>query len=219
MDVKEVFEIIDKVTLPKGNIKPSFTTYHIYLTLHECSKGPSGRKALSNILGIGEGSVRTLIRRLYQIGLIYVDPVAGVLLTPTGLEVLKSLSDMMYLVGSFDLNHSEICSNCRIALTVLKDGVKLVEKIGGVLYVRDLIVKKGGVGGLILYYINGIFKIPNSKNIYDVVNQEFWRGLLKNSSIGDGDCVLASMCGRGDTNCLMYVVEAALDVIRGAINS
>lgn len=216
MDVKEVFDIIDKILLPKGNVKPGFTAYHIYLTLYECSKGPSGRKALSKILSIGEGSVRTLVRRLSEAGLIFVDSVAGVLLTSKGFEVLKVLSSRLVIVGSQDLISSDICARCRVSIALLKDGIKLVECVGGVLNVRDLIVKKGGIGGLILYYIDGVFKLPNSESLYDVTDQEFWRNLLKDYGVSDGDCVLVSICKNGDVNCLMYVVEAALEVVRGA---
>ncbi|MEM1813360.1 MAG: hypothetical protein QXT01_05160, partial [Sulfolobales archaeon] len=84
-------------------------------------------------------------------------------------------------------------------------------------YVRDLIVKKGGVGGLILYYIEGSFKLPDSYGLYEITNQEFWKNMLSSFKVVDGDCVLASICRRGDMNCLMYVVEAALDVLRGAL--
>ncbi|MEM1679996.1 MAG: hypothetical protein QXZ56_02040 [Sulfolobales archaeon] len=217
MNIKEVFNIVDEVVLPKGNVRPGFTSYHVYLTLNECAKTPLGRKTLSNILGIGEGSVRTLVRRLYNVGLIAVDPVAGVLLTEKGFEVLELLKNNVLMVGSFDFSDIELCRDCRISVVLLKNGVKLVEEVGGVLYVRDLIVKKGGVGGLILYYIEGSFKLPDSYGLYEITNQEFWKNMLSSFKVVDGDCVLASICRRGDMNCLMYVVEAALDVLRGAL--
>lgn len=217
MDIKDVFNIVNKVILPRGNVKPGFTAYHVYLVLHECFKAPLGRKTLSSILGIGEGSVRTLIRRLSEAGLVSVDPVAGVLLSSKGLEVLKLLNDKVIIVGSFDLSDSEICSNCRISITLLRGGVELVKSVGGVLYVRDLIVRKGGIGGLILYHVDGTFKLPNSKDLYDATDQEFWKRMLAGFNVNSGDCVLASICRVEDVNCLMYVVEAALEVVRGAL--
>lgn len=216
MSLEEVFNIIDKITLSKGNVRPSFTSYHIYLTLSECAKAPSGRKSLSNILGIGEGSVRTLIKRLSETGLITVDPVAGVLLTEVGLRILKALTNWLVVVGSFDLSDEEICRDCRISAVLLRDGIKFVKQVGGVLYVRDLIVKKGGIGGLIIYYVDGAFMLPNSHSLYKVTNQGFWRSLLGDLKIFDGDSILVSVCRKGDRNCLMYVFEAALDILRGA---
>ncbi len=216
MDLGEVFNIFDKVTLPKGNVRPGFTSYHIYLTLNECAKSPSGRKALSNVLGIGEGSVRTLVRRLSEVGLIAVDPVAGVLLTEAGFEVLRLLMSRLIVAGSFDLGYGEICRDCRMSAVLLRDGVRLVSQVGGVLYVRDLIVRKGGTGGLILYYVDGVFMLPNSYGLYKVIDQGFWRDILGGFKIFEGDSVLVSVCRKGDRNCLMYVVEAALDVLRGA---
>ncbi len=217
MGVEEVFKVIDKVILPKGNVKPGFTGYHVYMALAECAKGPSGRKVLSNVLGIGEGSARTLIRRLSEAGLIVVDPVAGVLLTDTGFEVLKSLRSRLYVVGDFDLSDGEVCRDCRISLVLLRDGVKYVERVGGVLHVRDLIVRKGGLGGLILYYIDGSLKLPDSNGLHEVTNQGFWKNLLRGLDIVGGDCILASICRKGDPNCSMYVVEAALDILRGVL--
>jgi len=208
--VKSVSDLL----APRGGVRPAFSKYHIYLTLTKLMfEGPLGRKQLSNMLGIGEGSVRTLIRRLINTGLVNVDPVAGVILTKEGLELAKYLLSKITVVGDVDVDHSELCSNCRVSTIVLRDGVKIVERVGGVLHVRDLIVRKGGNGGLIIYYVGSELKMPSPEGLYPVSMPHFWMDLLKGCELRDGDCILASLCYRGDRDCVRYVVEAALDII------
>jgi len=211
---KSLMKNINDVLAPKGGVKPAFSKYHIYLALTKLVfEGPLGRKQLSHMLGIGEGSVRTLIRRLLNAKLVITDPVAGVILTKEGLELAKYLVSRIIIVGDKEIDHNELCSNCKISLIVLRNGMKIIEKAGGVLYVRDLIVKKGGNGGLILYYIDNELKMPDTESLYPVSKSRLWEDLLKEHRLGNGDCILASLCHRDDRDCMKYVVEAALDII------
>jgi len=219
MDIKELFRIIDEVVSPRGYVKPGFSKYHIYLTLIELGfKGPLGRKSLTSILGIGEGSVRTLIKRLLSFELITIDNVAGVLLTEKGFKAFNLLRDVLVLVGSFDFSECELCRDCRLSIVILRRGVELIKLFGGVLAVRDLVVKYGGVGSVILYYINDGLRLPDSKELHSIDNRSVLVKLVEGFNISNGDSVLIAMCSKGDDNCLRYVVEAALDVIKVVSN-
>jgi len=219
MDIKELFRIIDEVVSPRGYVKPGFSKYHIYLTLIELGfKGPLGRKSLTSILGIGEGSVRTLIKRLLSFELITIDNVAGVLLTEKGFKAFNLLRDVLVLVGSFDFSECGLCRDCRLSIVILRRGVELIKLFGGVLAVRDLVVKYGGVGSVILYYINDGLRLPDSKELHSIDNRSVLVKLVEGFNISNGDSVLIAMCSKGDDDCLRYVVEAALDVIKVVSN-
>lgn len=72
---------------------PSFSDVHLKRMLFECSRGPVGRKRLVQILGLGEGSVRTVIKRLTEDGLLSSSK-AGHTLTSKG---KKTVSDLLKL--------------------------------------------------------------------------------------------------------------------------
>ena len=215
MNIKELFRMIDEVASPRGYVKPGFSKYHVYLALIELGfKGPLGRKSLASILGIGEGSVRTLIKRLLSFELVTIDNVAGVLLTEKGVKAFNLLKDVLVLVGSFDFNGCEFCRDCRLSIIILRRGVELIKLFGGVLVVRDLIVKYGGVGSIILYYINDGLRLPDSKELHSIDSGSVLIKLVEGFNISNGDSVLVAMCNKGDDNCLRYVVEATLDIVK-----
>lgn len=212
--IKDAIKTLDHAVRRKGGIKPEFGRYHVYLALELLVEGrPIGRKSLSKVLGIGEGSVRTLIRRLRELGLISVDPVAGVLITSLGVKLVEAVRSRLEIIGYADVDECSICGNCRIAAVLLRDGINDVRRTG-VLRIRDLIVKKGSDGGLIVFYINSEFRLPNSKELYRLERSEPLDSLLRERNIvlKDGDCILISMCRRGDVKCLMYVVETVFEV-------
>lgn len=49
---------------------PSFSDIHLVRTILLLSNGPLGRKRLVSELGVGEGSVRTILKRLWSDGLV-----------------------------------------------------------------------------------------------------------------------------------------------------
>lgn len=213
--LKEAIRVLNNVVERRGGIKPEFSRYHAYLALELLIDGkPMGRKSLSKALGIGEGSVRTLIRRLKEFGLVSIDPVAGVVITNLGLRVIGTINSRLDVIGYVDVDRCNICDNCRIAAVLLRGGVSDVMKVG-VLHVRDLIVRNGGRGGLILFYIDNELKLPNSKELHRVERLEPLNTLLsgRDVTLVNGDCIVASICLKGDEYCLMYVIEAAFEVL------
>lgn len=213
--LKEAIKVLNNVVERRGGIKPEFNRYHAYLVLELLIDGkPMGRKSLSKALGIGEGSARTLIRRLKEFGLVSIDPVAGVLITSLGLKVIKTINSKLNVIGCVDVDKCNICDNCRVAAILLKDGINDVMKVG-ILNVRDLIVRNGGNGGLIVFYIDNELKLPNSRELHRVERLEPLNTLLSERDITlvNGDCIVASICLKGDECCLMYVIEAIFEVL------
>ena len=57
-----------------GGPIPKFSDYHIWKTLDCLDKNnPIGRKKLSSMIGVGEGSTRTILGILQEHGLVDID--------------------------------------------------------------------------------------------------------------------------------------------------
>jgi predicted transcriptional regulator len=70
---------------------PSFTLFHLLAALELIAHKPIGRNKLAETMQIGEGSIRTIISRLKDAGLIKTEK-AGCLLTEKGMRVWKEYS-------------------------------------------------------------------------------------------------------------------------------
>jgi len=59
----------------------AFTPFHIYCALEQLSQGPIGRNKLADKLGVGDGTIRTIINRLKDADLILNTKEGGTLTT------------------------------------------------------------------------------------------------------------------------------------------
>jgi len=71
------------ITVGKKAPGPSiaFTPFHIYCALEQLSQGPIGRNRLADKLGVGDGTIRTIISRLKDAELILNTKEGGTLTT------------------------------------------------------------------------------------------------------------------------------------------
>ncbi|MBU4407040.1 MAG: hypothetical protein KKB24_05580, partial [Candidatus Altiarchaeota archaeon] len=79
---------------------PSFSEAHLVRALLMLSSGRVGRKNLVKILGVGEGSVRTIIKRLKGEGLIKSSK-QGHELTQKGKETVENYLNKFSMPGEF----------------------------------------------------------------------------------------------------------------------
>ncbi|MEM2203652.1 MAG: hypothetical protein QXI22_04765 [Sulfolobales archaeon] len=127
-----------------------YSFYHAVKLLDLLSiKGPLGRALISRELGIGEGSSRSLVRCLRSSGLIETDPVGGSYLTDKGYRVLAKWRSI--ITGSvcvkerldpspWDLSSISCIHESRSSEVLAK----------GILNIRDMIVRSGCLGALII---------------------------------------------------------------------
>lgn len=71
----------------------TFTPFHIYCVLEILSQNPTGRNKLANKIGVGDGTIRTIINRLKNTGLI-LNTKEGCTLTPKGQEVWQQFEQV-----------------------------------------------------------------------------------------------------------------------------
>ncbi len=137
-----------------GGPIPKFNEYHVWKALETLSESvPLGRKKLSQILGIGEGSTRTILFQLQDEGIITVGK-SGIVLTEHGVYFRT-----MY--------HMDVARVVASELTIgEKDcAVRVPRKAREVRFgceERDAAIKSGATGATTLVFTNGKLVFPGS---------------------------------------------------------
>ena len=137
-----------------GGPVPKFSDYHIWKAL-ECldEKDSIGRKKLSSLLGIGEGSTRTILSMLQDQSLIAIGK-SGILLTQKGAEFKKSVHMDVVDISISDLTIGD--KDCAVRVPKMARNVKYgCEE-------RDAAIKSGATGATTLVYSNGKLIFPGS---------------------------------------------------------
>lgn len=137
-----------------GGPVPKFNDYHIWKAL-QCldAVDPVGRKKLSQLLGIGEGSTRTILSQLQEQGMITIGK-SGILLTDRGAEFKKNYHMDVAEVTISDLTIGD--KDCAVRVPKRAKSVKFgCEE-------RDAAIKSGATGATTLVYVDGSLKFPGS---------------------------------------------------------
>jgi len=206
--------LISDLVKPLRGVPPRFTAYHAYMVLIELLRDqPLGRQALMKKLGLGEASIKTLIKRMRERRLILVDRVAGVLLTDDGRRIAEYVRSYIHLLGYLPIK--ELCQGSYVGFGVgLKEGVDMVRRYGGPLAVRDCIVRYGADGALVMYLVKSKLYLPTPVELEELTGANKIRdAVLKYEGLESGDAVLISICRPGDVNCPSYVVNAVIEVL------
>jgi len=159
--------LLEKIVIGKFGARPGFHEGHVIKSLLALSSEEAiGRKKLSKILGIGETSARSLIKRLYEMGLVKVDKIAGAILTDKGNNVVKVFDELLKVIP---LNRDILGFNWdNTVLIVIKD---LPPKSTTVTIIRDKAISVNAGAALILLYSNNKLVAPgvNVKDLHDKI--------------------------------------------------
>ena len=137
-----------------GGPIPKFNDYHIWKTFESLDdKTPIGRKKLSSLLGIGEGSTRTILSMIQDQGLITIGK-SGIFLTNKGVEFKKSIQMDVADVVISDLTIGD--RDCAVRVP------KMARNIRYGCEERDAAIKSGATGATTLVYSNGKLIFPGS---------------------------------------------------------
>ncbi len=137
-----------------GGPVPKFNDYHIWKAF-ECldENSPVGRKKLSQMLGIGEGSTRTILSMMQDQNMIIIGK-SGIFLTDKGMEFKKSVHMDVADVSISDLTIGD--RDCAVRVPKMARNVKYgCEE-------RDAAIKSGATGATTLVYTNGSLIFPGS---------------------------------------------------------
>jgi predicted transcriptional regulator len=171
---------------------PDFTEAYILVALKLIRKNKIGRKQLSDILQSGEGTIRTLIKRLRDEGLISTSRY-GMELTEKGISLLDKI-DMVLYGFEFPKTNMTIAENNYAVL--LKKGVQNV-RYG--IEQRDAALIAGAKGASTLVMKDSKLVMPGSGTSIDKESLEALRCLdLENGDvviIGSADSMLQAEIG------------------------
>jgi len=95
-----------------GGPQPNYSLYHVWKCYHTLEvEGPIGRRALTKVLGIGEGSTRTMLKWMTKEECVHSTP-TGVVLLPRGREKLASVGLKMINLDFIELSIGRF--NCAV---------------------------------------------------------------------------------------------------------
>lgn len=131
---------------------PKFTLFHVWKTYSVInSRGPIGRKTLSHLLGIGEGSTRTILDKMIREGSVE-NTNLGVVLTERGVKNFRSSGIMVSPVRIDGLTISD--QDCAVHVKGMAD------RIGTGYEQRDEAVRVGAMGATTLVVNGGKLLFP-----------------------------------------------------------
>ncbi|MBR7153280.1 MAG: DUF2111 domain-containing protein [Candidatus Methanomethylophilaceae archaeon] len=137
-----------------GGPLPKFSDYHLWKTLESLNdKAPIGRKKLSTLLNIGEGSTRTILSMLQEQGMITIGK-SGITLTTKGNDFKKSVHMDVADVSISDLTIGD--RDCAVRVP------KMARNVSYGCEERDAAIKSGATGATTLIYTNGKLIFPGS---------------------------------------------------------
>lgn len=171
---------------------PSFDSAQLLFAFLKIGEGGRvGRHALAKRAGLGDGAVRTVLKRFRERGLVQVDA-SGCYLTASGLAVYRKLNHR--LVGPVTLGGSELTPGRSQVAFAVRGAGRLVK--GGIEQ-RDSAVKAGASGATTYVIRRRKFTIPGGSSDCE---REFpsaaWKALRSGLSPRDGDAVI--LCGSDD---------------------
>jgi len=184
-----------------GGPIPKFSDYHVWKCLMIIGKeGPVGRKSLAARLGIGEGSVRTILNHLAEEALIDVGR-SGASLTKKGRYVLQNV--LIEVEEIEDLGITISRHNCAVRVP------NSAHRITYGCEQRDVAIKTGAKGATTLYAHEGRIYFPgDTKPVFPDVEA----GLRRHFKIKDGDVIIIGTAESSE-KAEEGAVTAALDLI------
>ncbi|NLF88022.1 hypothetical protein GX563_04280 [Candidatus Bathyarchaeota archaeon] len=133
----------------------SFTVFHVFYALQLLSQKPIGRTKLAELLGVGDGAIRTIISRLREADLIEISK-SGCELTEKGRDIWGQFEEAF--PKEIDFGKSELNPNeYNYAFLVRNCG----EKVGSGINQRDAAIIAGAHKAFVMVYHNGHLRIES----------------------------------------------------------
>ena len=160
------------------------------------------RRELSRSLGLGEGSIRTLVEKLKESDLLCVKQ-TGITIRPQGSEILRSLGmrTVEISVGEYVMGEHQFGA-------IVNDSS---EKVFNGIDQRNIVIRAGGEGCTTWVNRDGrTIMLPDWD--VDVHDPSLSKTIRDNAKMGDGDVLIVA---GGDTEriAMISAVTAALDLV------
>ncbi len=151
----EFMTIVDRITgkVARGR-PPAYTHAHVLKAFETIGdRRQVGRQQLAIILGLGEGTVRTMIKKIRGQNLVSVSK-GGITLTKSGVELLSELRSCMV---SIEVPETVVAFGSRNYATMVKQAA---ERVAIGVEQRDAAIKAGAEGATTLIFNGTRFNIP-----------------------------------------------------------
>lgn len=184
MKLKALLAELSRGEVPKGP-SPSFTPVHFVKALLLLEKGSMGRQLMSKMLELGEGSARTLIKKLTERALVSIDPVEGCKLTEEGRLIVNELRRTIISAKEFTLEEFEI----KLPSFAIQVRVPSLLDVP-ITKLRDIAVRNGAEGMLVFSVKDSKISLPM---IVDDISKDYPKlvSMIESSfSLKDGDLIL-----------------------------
>ncbi|MFP3950984.1 MAG: DUF4443 domain-containing protein [Candidatus Bathyarchaeia archaeon] len=182
-------------------ITPEFLPAHIWKTIELVYSEKIGRKSLAEALDLGEGTVRNIIRRLVEGGLLETSR-TGMSLTSDGERLYRGLE--RHLTGT-ELCRSNITVASKNYAVLVKAGEEYVER--GIEQ-RDKALIAGARGATTITYLEDGFNIPGMEM---EVDPEMKQCLEERLHPEEGDAIVIGSANKM-INAYIGAISAALDI-------
>ena len=174
-----------------------FSDANIYWALHLLSDGRRvGRKKLSDMVGIGEGSMRRIIDTLKEWNFITVKQ-TGITITKGGQVFLAQIP---IRVVEVDIGESTVGDYSQSVLVL-----DVADKVYNGMQQRDAGIKVGATGCTTIVIREGVLMIPPDWNI-DERNPELAYKIRKETGITQNDIIIV-----GSADAKILAIEAAIN--------
>ncbi|MFH1722311.1 MAG: DUF4443 domain-containing protein [Candidatus Altiarchaeota archaeon] len=141
---------------------PSFTDIHLVRSILLLANGPLGRKRLVQELGVGEGSVRTILKRLWSDGLVESYK-GGQRLSKKGEKKASKLLGQLWIEQDF--NSADLSGqDKKQVLVIVKKGA---DNVASTVLLRDQSLKAGADGAVIIQKKKGKLIFPDDSTPLD----------------------------------------------------
>ncbi|MBS7643336.1 DUF4443 domain-containing protein [Candidatus Bathyarchaeota archaeon] len=154
------------------------------------NEGPVGRIRLSEVLRLGEGTTRTLIKRLKDIGLIKISKL-GIELSPSGRKILNELKSK--IVQSANVSKNPLTVGTYNVGILIRDSA---HKVRYGVEQRDAAIKVGAKGATVLIFKDGRLSAPAVSSDVEKDWPEVARQILKIFRPAENDVIVI---GSADT--------------------
>ncbi len=137
---------------PKFGPLHRFSDYHVFKTLSVLSDGRrKGRKQLSDKVGIGEGSMRTIVDYLRDQGLIDIKQ-TGIKITGKGLDLLRKIPIKVEVLDAPEFAVGKHCVAVQVKGAASRINIGIEQ--------RDSAIKAGAEGATTIIMRNGKLLVP-----------------------------------------------------------
>lgn len=149
--------VLEFLSYTGGGPTPKFSPYHVWKAYDAIStQGPVGRKTLSQILGIGEGSTRTILNKMVRKGTVE-NTKKGAILTERGWRQFRNSG-----ISVAPLQIGDLTIGSRDCAVLVKG---LADRINTGYEQRDEAVRAGAIGATTLIFRDGKLMFPDDPEV------------------------------------------------------